>query len=182
MFWNVIAQIFGIGAMVCLFLIYQQSGRKKLLICKLCADICWAVYYWIPGLYGGMIPNFVGIFREVTYTRRDKSKWASGPWVPILFVCINLTLGILLLLRREDLHTYDFPVFIHLIPVIASCIITVALWFRRPHLTKLASLPVATAFLIYACICGKVLAAMNECIGITSIVIYLIRERRSKHE
>ena len=36
----IIAQLFGIGAMISLFSIYQQSSRKKLIICKLCADIC----------------------------------------------------------------------------------------------------------------------------------------------
>lgn len=42
-----LAQIFGIGAMISLFLIYQQKSRKKMLLCKLSADLFWIAHYFL---------------------------------------------------------------------------------------------------------------------------------------
>lgn len=53
------AQVFGLGAMVSLFLIYQQKSRKKIILAKLSADICWVVHYCLIGGTAGMIPNGV---------------------------------------------------------------------------------------------------------------------------
>ena len=57
-----IAQVFGIGAMISLFLIYQQKSRKGILICKLSADVFWIAHYFCLGAVAGMIPNFVGSY------------------------------------------------------------------------------------------------------------------------
>lgn len=43
---NIVAQLFGVGAMTFLFLINQQKERKKLIICKMMTDICWVIHYF----------------------------------------------------------------------------------------------------------------------------------------
>ena len=86
---NIIAQIFGLGAMISLFCIYQQNSRKKLIISKLCADVCWVGHYFCLSGYGGMVPNFVGIFRELVFIQRDKKRWASSVAVPIVFILLK---------------------------------------------------------------------------------------------
>ena len=43
----------GAFAMISLFLAYQQKERRKLITCKLCADVCWAAHYFLLGAYGG---------------------------------------------------------------------------------------------------------------------------------
>ena len=90
---NIIAQLFGIGAMVSLFLIYQQKSRKKLIATKLSADIFWVAHYFCLGATAGMIPNFVGIFRELIFINRKTKKWASIILWPILFILINWAFG-----------------------------------------------------------------------------------------
>ena len=67
---KIAAQIFGIGAMLSLFLIYQQKSRKKILFAKLSADVFWVVHYLCLGGYAGMIPNLVGILRELVFIGR----------------------------------------------------------------------------------------------------------------
>jgi len=171
---NIIAQIFGIGAMISLFLIYQQSSRKRLLFCKLSADICWVVHYVCLGAYGGAIPNFVGIFRELIFMRRDEKKWASLPFWPFVFIACNLLLG---------LRTFSSP--INLLPICASACVTISLWLRKPVLTKLISIPVSTAFLVYDLCVGSWIGAVNESLAITSIILSFVREkikRRNENE
>jgi len=74
---KIAAQIFGLFAMVSLFLIYQQKNRKRLIIAKLFADICWVAHYLCLGGIAGMIPNAIGIFRELVFIKRKDEVWAN---------------------------------------------------------------------------------------------------------
>lgn len=161
---TVIAYIFGIGAMIALFSIYQQSSRKKLLVSKLTADVCWVVHYLCLGAYGGAIPNFVGIFRELVFVNREDKKWANLPFWPFLFIATNLALG---------LRTFAAP--INLLPILGSAFVTVALWLKKPVLTKVLSFPVSTAFLIYDIFVGSWIGVISESISLVSIIIALIK-------
>ena len=168
---DLIAQIFGIFAMIALFCIYQQKDRKKLILCKLCADVAWCVHYLCLGAYGGIVPNFVGIFRELTFVQRDRKKWASHPVVPGVFVLANWCIGAL---------TFRTP--INVLPIAASTFVTVSLWLRKPRLTKLISVPVSLTFLIYDVAVGSYIGIVNESIAILSILISTLRERKTNRE
>ena len=124
--------------MVCLFLIYQQTKRKNLILMKLGADICWVIHYLCLGAPGGMIPNFVGIFRELVFINREKSKWATSLLWPLVFIAINWLLG---------MRTFESPV--NILPICASTFVTISLWLKKPRLTKIISVPVSLAFLVY---------------------------------
>ena len=163
---DIAAQIFGLGAMVSLFLIYQQKSRKKLIFCKLCADVFWSLHYLCLGAYGGIVPNSVGILREIVFMQRDKKKWADKVYIPIFFILLNWSIGAL---------TFKQP--INIIPIVASTFVTVSLWLRRPKLTKIISIPVSVAFLIYDIFVGSYIGVINESIAITSIIINFIKER-----
>lgn len=165
---NIVAWIFGILAMLSLFSVYQQSTRKKLIIKKLCADVCWVIHYFCLGGYGGMIPNGVGIFRELVFVQRDKHKLANSPFIPVIFILINFALGI---------STFKSP--INILPITASAFVTVSLWLRNPKLTKIISIPVSLTFLIYDLFIGSWIGMINESIAIISIIISFIKERRS---
>ncbi|MBR2335938.1 MAG: YgjV family protein [Clostridia bacterium] len=165
------AQIFGIGAMISLFLIYQQSSRKKLIISKLCADICWSIHYLCLGAYGGIVPNAVGIFRELTFMQRGEKKWASRVYIPIVFIIINWGIGI-----------FTFSASINILPIAASTFVTVSLWLKRPKLTKIISIPVSLTFLVYDIFVGSYIGAVNESIAIISIIINFIKERKQSDE
>ena len=164
---EIIAQLFGIGAMVSLFCIYQQKDRRRLLFAKLSADIFWVIHYLCLGGFAGMIPNFVGIFRELVFIRRKDKKWASSFLWPILFICINWVLGF-----------RTFSSAFNLLPITASTFVTISLWIDNPRLTKLISLPVSIAFMVYDFYVGSYVGIINESIAICSIIISLFKERK----
>jgi hypothetical protein len=168
---NWIPHIFGIGAMIALFTAYQQKQRGRLLAAKLTADICWSIHYFCLGATAGMIPNCVGIFRELVFVNRGRRKWASG-WVwPVLFASINLCLGI-----------WSFEVWYDLLPVCASAFVTMSLWLRNPTLTKRISVPVSMTFLIYNVMVGSVVGAINETVALISLLLFFIKSRKTKEE
>lgn len=161
------AQVFGLGAMVSLFLIYQQKSRKKIILAKLSADICWVVHYCLIGGTAGMIPNGVGIFRELIFVNRKNKKWADSILWPIIFILINWGLGI------RTFHSA-----FNILPILASTFVTVSLWINNPKLTKIISMPVSLAFLVYDIYVGSYVGIINESIAVLSIVISFFRERK----
>lgn len=164
---SIITQLLGIGAMVSLFMIYQQKNRKNILICKLSADLFWIAHYFLLGATAGMIPNFVGVFRELVFVNRNTKKWASYPVWVVIFISVNLLLGI---------GTYD--VWYDIVPIIASSFVTISLWIDNPNLTKIISLPVSVAFLVYDIFVGSYVGVVNESIAICSILLYFIKNFR----
>lgn len=168
---KIAAWIFGIGAMFFLFCIYQQKERKKLIVCKLCADICWSVHYLCLGAIGGAIPNFVGIFRELVFVNRKEKNWADKVIWPIFFILVNLSLG-----------TVTMNSYINLLPIIASAFVTVSLWLKNPLLTKIISFPVSCSFLIYDIFVKSYLGVFNESLSLISIIIAVLNFLLSKHK
>lgn len=165
---KIIAHFFGIGAMVSLFLIYQQKKRKGILISKLCADIFWVAHYWCLGGIAGLIPNAVGIFREIVFLNRKTKKWASYAVWPFIFIFISIGLGA---------RTF-YSVF-NILPITASAFVTVSLWIDNPKLTKIISLPVCTAFMIYDFYIGSFVGIINESVSILSIILNLIKGKEN---
>ena len=166
---NIFAQVFGVGAMICLFLIYQQKSRKRILLLKLCTDVCWVIHYLLLGAVAGMIPNAVGILRELIFIRRKEQKWAGLVIWPILFICINWIWGF-----------STFKSLYNILPIAGSTAVTVALWIDNPRMTKLICIPVSLAFLIYDCFVGSYIGIVNESIAICSILLSLFRTRKQE--
>lgn len=164
-----ITHLFGLGAMISLFLIYQQKDRRKIIIHKLSADLFWIAHYFCLGATAGMIPNFVGVFRELVFINRKTKRWASFPLWVFVFISINFALGI-----------KSFKMWYDIVPIIASSFVTVSLWIDNPNLTKIISLPVSAAFLVYDIFVGSYMGILNESIAICSIIIYFIKKTGGK--
>ena len=169
-----VAYVFGGSAMVALFLMGQQKSRSRLLVCKLIGDCCWVGYYLCLGLHkrnvaevlGGMIPNFVGIFRETVFFFRDRKKWANSIVFPLVFIAMNWGIGI-----------YSFRSPLNVLPIAASTFVTVSLWMRNPKFTKIILLPVEATFLAYNVLIGAWVAVVNESLSIGSLFISFIKDK-----
>ena len=166
---KILSIFFGTGAMLALFSIYQQKTRRGILLSKLSADICWVVHYLCIGGTAGAIPNLVGIFRELVFVNRKKHKWADFILWPVLFILINFCLG-----------ATTFHSAFNILPIAASALVTVLLWIDDPKLTKLMSVPVCTAFMIYDFHIGSHIGIINEAISLLSIFIFFIKRRKEK--
>ena len=162
---NILVQLPGVAAMVCLFLSYQQKNRKGLIMCKLSADVFWALHYALLGAFGGMIPNLSGIFRELVFVNREDKKWANFPLWPVFFIVLNFSLGLL---------SFKSP--INLLPITASAFVTVSLWLKNTRLTRIISVPVSLSFLIYDIFAGSYIGIVNESMAIISILIYFLKK------
>ena len=166
---NILAQILGLGGTYMLFTLYQQSERKKLLMRKLCADALWGIHYVCLGAAAGAIPNIMGVFREIVFMNSDK-KWAKLPMWPVIFIIISWILAII-----------SWKSALSLLPMCASTLVTISLWVKSPKLTRLLTVPVCTAFIIYDVFVGSYAGIINESISLVSIIIAFFRNDYKGH-
>ncbi len=167
---DIVIHILGICAMLFFFLIYQQKSRKNIILFKLLVDVFWVAHYFFLGAVGGMIPNTVGIFREIVFYNRNTKKWARTPvWVAV-FIIINFAWGLNI-----------FSVWYNIIPIVASSFVTASLWINKPNLTKLITIPICISFLIYDIFVNSFMGMVNEIISLISIIIYFTRNKKEKN-
>lgn len=162
---EIAAQCFGFFGMLCLFISYQQKRREALILCKLGSDAMWVIHYLCLSAYGGAIPNFIGIFREIVFVNNNK-KWAKSILWPILFISANWILALC-----------TWKSCITLIPICASMFVTISLWIQNPLLTKLICIPVSVCYIIYDIYVGSWIGIVNEAIALMSIISFFIRNR-----
>lgn len=162
---DIIAWVFGFGAMAALFATYQQKTRKGTILCKLAADICWAGHYFFLGAYAGMIPNTLGMAREILFLNRGKAKWTEWPVWPVVFIVASWLLGL-----RTFHHWYNT------LPMFATLFATIGLWNKNPRVTKALCFPASSCFLLYDVFVHSYIGILNESVGLISIIIYFIKE------
>ena len=161
---NFIAQGIGFCGMLTLFIMYQQSSRKKYLVFKLLSDVLWATHYFLLFAIGGAIPNLVGIAREIVFLNEEK-EWANKKIWAVVFIVINVSVA--LCFARSA---------IQFVPIIASAFVTVSLTFKNTKNIRLLTVPISLAFLIYDIIVGSWAGVLNESISLFSIISKLLRE------
>ncbi len=154
--------------MVSLFFSYQQTRRKMLIFCKLTSDVMWTAHYLCLGAYGGAIPNFIGIFRELVFMQSEK-KWAKSIAWPAAFICVNWALAI---------PAWKSP--LTLLPICASTFVTVSLQLKNPKHTRIICAPVSVCFLIYDIFVGSWIGVVNESASLVSIVSSIVKNDLGK--
>ena len=155
----ILSQIFGLGAITFLFISFQQNKRINLLLCKLSADVCWSVHYFL-------LSAFAGLFREIIFMNSEKHKWADNPLWLVGFLCMNIVLGI---------SNYNSP--IDSFPIVASVFVTISMWIKNINFTKLIVSIACMLFWIYNFSIGSFAGIVSETISIISIIIFFIRRQ-----
>ncbi len=160
---NILAQAVGLGGVYMLFSLYQQKDRPALLRRKRLADVLWGVHYLLLGAWAGAIPNLVGVARETVFLH-DREKWARSRAWPAVFIAISWGLAI-----ASWKSAYS------LLPMCASTLVTVSLWCKSPRFTRILSVSVCAAFIVYDGFAGSWAGMLNESISLASIAIALFR-------
>ncbi|MBO5200299.1 MAG: YgjV family protein [Clostridia bacterium] len=162
---KVIAEIIGYVAVFFAFVMFQQTHRKRLILCKLIIDLLWITHFVMLGGYTIVCTTSISVFRELVFINRDKRFFSSKFW---LFAFI-------LFYAASPIFTWEG---IHSIfPALSSVAATISLWVRSVKRTKQISLAVSVSQLIYEAVVCSYAAMTGEIVTIVSIIIYFIRTR-----
>ena len=170
-----VAQGFGLVAMVALFASYQQKTAKQLTACKLVADAAWILHYsfmgvMTPASYTGIVPNGVGIFRELVFMQRKEKKWANHVVFPIVFVLCGWGFGVWTIVQNwEKAGAFCF------LPLIASTVVTIGLWTQRTMVCKIACFCASASFLVYNIVLGSPVGIFGEAVSEASLLVFFVR-------
>lgn len=165
-FW--IATAFGILGMIASFLIFQQTDRKRLLICKMIADTLWLIQYLLLGAYGGAGTTGIALLRSAVFLKWDPRRRSGRIWL-IFFIMISLAVGIL-----------TWKNIFNLFSMAASLIAIVSFWIGNPKLNRILSFPVFLSMLTYDIAYFAVIGIFSDCFSMVSSIIGIIRHDRKK--
>lgn len=134
---QVIAQFFGLGALIISAVIYSRKNRSSLLLFKALQDILWGIHYLLLSCWSAAAASAICISRSLIFCNSDK-KWAKNKlWV---FVYIGFYM-ISAVVTWQNIYS--------ILPTIASCTSTVAFSLNRTEHTKIVQIAASLITLTY---------------------------------
>lgn len=160
----VISQLLSVIATALLLLSFQQKTHKRIVIMQAVSGLLFGIQYLMIGAYEGMMCNFIGMVRSITYSFRHKSKFVDSVICPTLF---SLTFVV------SSIFTYQSP--LSLVPAAAMIISSYVMWIPQTQKLRALSLPTSALWLLYNISSNAVVAIFTELFNLISIIIALIR-------
>lgn len=160
----IVSQVLSIIATILLLLSYQQKTHKRIVIMQAFSGFLFGTQYLMIGAFEGMMCNYIGMVRAITYSFRGKSKFSDSVACPALFAAAFIVSGI---------FTYESPM--SLLPTVAMVISSFVMWIPKTQELRVLSLPTCAMWLIYNISADAAIAVLTEVFNIVSILIALIR-------
>lgn len=173
--YNFIAQLIGYIGLLCSFIAYQCKKHKNLMIFRTGNEVLFAIQYLMLASYTGMAMNTVSSVRNLIFARLVEKNKSTLPY-QIAFSVIFIIFGIL---------TWDG--IISLAVIIAKIISTVVYGIKNTKVTRFATIPVSSFWLIYNINCSSQAGILCEIFSLISIFTAIIRidiieKRREKKQ
>lgn len=113
---DILAQAFGVLALLLMMLSYQLKSRRKLLILQMVSNSCFVIHYYMIGAYAGAVMSLANVARSFVFSQNDKKWGQSRIWLYV-FIVVSLVGGIV---------TWNGPLTI--LVIAATLVLTVALY------------------------------------------------------
>lgn len=170
---ELIAQCFGIAAMIFNILSYQCKRQKTVIAMQLFGGALFAVNFLLLGAAVGGILNILATVRAVVYLFKEKLKADRLPWF-IGFLLSYVTVYVLNFTLFETELT-PFNLMIELLPVIGMIALNVGFRLKDAAAVRKCGLISSPAWLIYNIIVGSWGAIICEVLTLISIFVGMFR-------
>jgi hypothetical protein len=162
----IIAQIFGVIAVILGFLSYQMRTRRQILLALSATVIALTLHYLFLGAYTGMAMNAVSLIRNIAYDYRDR-KEIKSPLIPIVFTAIQVVMGIL-----------TWQAWYSILVLVGIAINTYCVGLCNSQNLRKSILVTSPLVLIYNIFTMALSGIVFEVVGIVSAIIGIIRHRK----
>lgn len=122
---SILAQIFGIIALIAMVLSYQCKERKKLLLLQLASNVFFVANYFMLGASTMGWMCVINVVRSFVFMMDDR-RWAKSPLWLYVFLIVALVTGIM---------SWEGPMSI--LVIVASLILIFALYSKNLKVTRL---------------------------------------------
>lgn len=164
---NLIAQIFGLLALICMFFSYQQIERKKFLVVQGMSTILYSIQYILLNAYSAVGSNIISVLRTIiAYFFEKKNKK-----MPFLLIVVIEILIIII-----GIYTYDN--IYSLIPIAIALLYTYGVCQKKLTITYSIGIIVGLLWVIYNYIVGAYISIIGSVFEFASALLGLIRITR----
>ncbi len=160
----VFSQLLSVIATCLLLLSFQQKTHRRIIVMQAFSGFLFGTQYLMIGASEGMICNYLGMLRSITYSFRGKSKAVDCIACPIFFSALFII---------SSIFTYQSPV--SLLPPVAMVISSFVLWSPKTQKLRALSLPTSLFWLVYNASSGAIVPVITEVLNSLSILIALFR-------
>jgi|GEM_PF-930910 len=161
---NLIAQFFGVLAIIANIVGMQFKQKKHIMIAFLLATFCFSINFVLLKAYSGALICFIQsieIFINYLYDIKDKK------YPPLLigtYVIISIVCGVLTYNNLFDI-----------LPVLSSLIFIIAITQTKERYIRFLTLIFISLFAIYDILVGAYLALLSDILHDTSTIIAIMR-------
>lgn len=168
---ELLAQAFGILALLCNIVCYQMKSPKKLIVWQLIASVIWMLNLGLKGATVGFLLNVHAFIRLSVYYCAEKYEWARKKfWVPLFLVSATIIVVV------------TYTGFYDILALIGTLATIYSFSAGDTAKTRLFTLPSAPCWFTYHLMQANLGGVLNEIFVFTSIIVGMLRLDRKENK
>lgn len=161
---NILAQIFGVFALLILVISYQQTVRKRFLFLQIFSNIFYALQYFVLNAYTAVITTFITIIELFIFHKNELDNKKTNIFILVIIELLLISLGII---------TYNG--IYSLIPIIIACIFTYGNFQSNLKITYFIGIIVAVLWVLYNFVVGAYVSLLGNMFEFFASLIGFVR-------
>ena len=166
---NIFAQIFGILALIIMFLGYQKKSKKEFLSMQIFMNICFGFQYFLLNAFSALASNIISIIKSTIFYKYEKEEKN----IPLLFLIIFEIIIII-----SGIFTYNG--FYSIIPLFIAILYTYGTWQKELQNTYKIGVFVSILWIYYNFIVGAYVAVIGSIIELIASISGVIKIKNVK--
>lgn len=179
-FNEILAQSFGILAMILNIISFQCKNQKGIIALQLFGGALFSVNYFMLGATVGGMLNIIGTLRAIVYLFKEKLK-ADRIGFLIAFVISYIAIYVLNFAVFGKEAT-PFNLIIEILPVIGMTALNIGYRLKRAADVRRCAIISSPCWLTYNIVAGSWGAIASEILTFSSIIIGILRHDRKKQD
>lgn len=171
---KIIAQFFGLLALLLMFMSYQKNKKKEFLHLQVFANIFFGIQYLLLNAISACFSSFISTIKTVVFYKYEKEDKKISVLTLLIFEIIYIVFGI-----------FTYNGLASIIPIFIACIYTYGTWQKNLKLTYSIGVFVAILWIYYNYIVGAYVAIIGsifEFIASATGLIKLLKDKNNKQE
>lgn len=162
-----VAQILGFVPIVLSYFVFHYNKRSTTIVIKAISDCISAIHFLLLGQPTGFAINCVNTVRGICFSQKDRRKWASGIYMPVIFCAATVVSSVL-----------GWSGWISLLPMAGSCLAVIGYWSTDMKKLRLLNLAGLILWIVYGVIAFSLGTIIQNTVAIVSILSTQFRIRK----
>lgn len=159
-----ISQLFAACSLIATILCTWQKKRKKILMYLLLDSIFLTLSYSCLRAYTGAITNFICIFRNIVFYKKENNKIINQKYTPLFFALLHIMIGIIF-----------FNSINSILPIIGSVIFCITAWQDNPRIVRFGTMLMVFMWLVYDITINSYVSIITETLAFLSAILAIVK-------